>query len=57
MEIQHHINLALKAHIMHLERIMWLKMEIVIVEMNTGRLMEESTQRSLQAIEAKENVE
>jgi preprotein translocase subunit SecA len=61
MEIQHHINLALKAHnIMHLDKDYVVKDgEIVIVDEFTGRLMpgRRYSDGLHQAIEAKENVE
>jgi preprotein translocase subunit SecA len=61
MEIQHHINLALKAHnIMHLDKDYVIKDgEIVIVDEFTGRLMpgRRYSDGLHQAIEAKENVE
>ncbi|MGL4361830.1 MAG: preprotein translocase subunit SecA [Cellulosilyticaceae bacterium] len=62
MEIQHHINIALKAHnLMHLEKdyIVDDKGEIVIVDEFTGRLMDgrRYSDGLHQAIEAKEGVE
>ncbi|MEF9959323.1 MAG: preprotein translocase subunit SecA [Niameybacter sp.] len=62
MEIQHHINIALKAHnLMHLEKdyIVDEKGEIVIVDEFTGRLMDgrRYSDGLHQAIEAKEGVE
>lgn len=62
MEIQHHINIALKAHsLMHREKdyIVDEKGEIVIVDEFTGRLMDgrRYSDGLHQAIEAKEGVE
>ncbi len=62
MEIQHHINIALKAHnLMHREKdyIVDDKGEIVIVDEFTGRLMDgrRYSDGLHQAIEAKEGVE
>ncbi|WP_341876455.1 preprotein translocase subunit SecA [Defluviitalea saccharophila] len=61
MEIQHHINIALKAHnLMHLDKDYVIKDgEIVIVDEFTGRLMpgRRYSDGLHQAIEAKENVE
>ena len=62
MDIQHHINVALKAHnLMHLEKdyIVDDKGEIVIVDEFTGRLMDgrRYSDGLHQAIEAKEGVE
>ena len=62
MEIQHHINIALKAHnLMHLEKdyIVNEKGEIIIVDEFTGRLMDgrRYSDGLHQAIEAKEGVE
>ncbi len=62
MEIQHHINIALKAHnLMHREKdyIVNEKGEIVIVDEFTGRLMDgrRYSDGLHQAIEAKEGVE
>lgn len=62
MEIQHHINIALKAHnLMHLEKdyIINDKGEIIIVDEFTGRLMDgrRYSDGLHQAIEAKEGVE
>lgn len=62
MEIQHHINIALKAHnLMHLEKdyIVNEENEIIIVDEFTGRLMDgrRYSDGLHQAIEAKENVE
>ncbi|WP_058486291.1 preprotein translocase subunit SecA [Defluviitalea phaphyphila] len=60
MEIQHHINIALKAHnLMHLDKDYVIKDgEIVIVDEFTGRLMpgRRYSDGLHQAIEAKENV-
>lgn len=62
MEIQHHINIALKAHnLMHREKdyIINEKGEIIIVDEFTGRLMDgrRYSDGLHQAIEAKEGVE
>ncbi|MGL6173919.1 MAG: preprotein translocase subunit SecA [Cellulosilyticaceae bacterium] len=62
MEIQHHINISLKAHnLMHLEKdyIVNEEGEIVIVDEFTGRLMDgrRYSDGLHQAIEAKEGVE
>ncbi|MGL5677733.1 MAG: preprotein translocase subunit SecA [Cellulosilyticaceae bacterium] len=62
MDVQHHINIALKAHnLMHLEKdyIVDDKGEIVIVDEFTGRLMDgrRYSDGLHQAIEAKEGVE
>ena len=62
MEIQHHINIALKAHsLMHREKdyIVDEKGEIIIVDEFTGRLMDgrRYSDGLHQAIEAKEGVE
>ncbi|MEG1637137.1 MAG: preprotein translocase subunit SecA [Cellulosilyticaceae bacterium] len=62
MEIQHHINIALKAHnLMHLEKdyIVNEEGEIIIVDEFTGRLMDgrRYSDGLHQAIEAKEGVE
>lgn len=62
MEVQHHINIALKAHnLMHLEKdyIVNEENEIVIVDEFTGRLMDgrRYSDGLHQAIEAKEGVE
>nr|WP_207756947.1 preprotein translocase subunit SecA [Defluviitalea raffinosedens] len=61
MEIQHHINIALKAHhIMHLDKDYVIKDgEIVIVDEFTGRMMpgRRYSDGLHQAIEAKENVQ
>lgn len=62
MEIQHHINIALKAHnLMHKEKdyIINEKGEIIIVDEFTGRLMDgrRYSDGLHQAIEAKEGVE
>jgi preprotein translocase subunit SecA len=62
MEVQHHINIALKAHnLMHLEKdyIINEKEEIIIVDEFTGRLMDgrRYSDGLHQAIEAKEGVE
>ncbi|MGL4346020.1 MAG: preprotein translocase subunit SecA, partial [Cellulosilyticaceae bacterium] len=62
MEIQHHINISLKAHnLMHLEKdyIVSDEGEIVIVDEFTGRLMDgrRYSDGLHQAIEAKEGVE
>ena len=62
MEVQHHINIALKAHsLMHREKdyIVDEKGEIVIVDEFTGRLMDgrRYSDGLHQAIEAKEGVE
>ena len=62
MEIQHHINIALKAHnLMHREKdyIVNEKGEIIIVDEFTGRLMDgrRYSDGLHQAIEAKEGVE